>query len=105
MPQIDPHDAAPRKERGLVPGINAHTPVVHFPYRAIERTRRIRVHVPEVCFPPDPRIRYRCRICHTVSLVVGGHKPILPLQRPSSILMHLPDVAVGVQAALPKRLL
>jgi hypothetical protein len=100
MTQIDSHDAAPRKERDLVPGVHAHAPVVHFPYRAVKRTWRIRVHVPEMRFPPNPRIRYRCRVRHAVSLVARGHKPILPLRRPGGILMHLPDVAVGTQAAL-----
>ena len=89
MTQIDSHDAAPRKERSLVPRIHAHAPLVHFPYRAVERTRHIRVHVLEMRFPSDPPIRYRCRVRHAaVSLIARGHKPILPLRRPSSIFMH-----------------
>ncbi len=100
MTQIDSHNAAPRKERSLVPGIHAHAPLVHFPYRAVKRARRIRVHVPEVRFPPDPRIRYWCRVRLTVSLIARGHKLILPLRHPGVILMHLPDVAVGTQLAL-----
>ena len=88
MTQIDSHDAAPRKERRLVPGIHAHAPLVHFAYRAVKRAWRIRVHVPDMHFSPDPRIRYWCRVRHAISLIARGHKPILSLRRPAGILMH-----------------
>jgi transcriptional regulator with XRE-family HTH domain len=63
--QIYPHDAGPREGRGLLSGRHAHAAVVDLLDRAVERTRRVRVHIPEVSFLPNPRVR--CRLRHAAS--------------------------------------
>ena len=57
--RVYPHDAAPREEGGAALDLHAHTAIVNFRYRAFDRARGVRVHVPQAHLSPDPRLRRR----------------------------------------------